>query len=114
MSDKVIYSNGNGLTLEMQADSQKEIFTRLAGFQETFGESACGKCGKTEIRYVVRTVDDNDYYELRCLNRSCNARLSFGVNKNGKTLFPKRKDSDGKYISGNGWGIYNKETGKTE
>lgn len=114
MSDKVIYTNGNGLTLELAADTQKEIFRRLASFQEIFGESKCGKCGKADLRYVVRTVDDNDYYEMRCQNLGCLAKLAFGASKDGKSLFPKRKDADGNYIKGNGWGIYNKETGKVE
>ena len=42
----------------------------------------------------MRTVDDNEYYELRCMD--CGAKLAFGSMKKGGGLFPKRKDADGK------------------
>ena len=82
------------LTLKISAEGQKELFKDLSTVQEIFGENNCGMCGSTDIKYVVRTVDGNDYFELRC--NKCGAILSFGQHKKGGTIFPKRKDADGK------------------
>ena len=56
---------------------------------------------KTNFRFVVRNVDGNDYYELRC--NDCGAVLAFGQHKKGGTLFPKRKDDEGNYLPNKGW-----------
>ena len=77
---KVNYQTKNGrLSVQLEGDSQKEIFEQISRFQEVFEETACGKCGSENIRFVVRNVDDNLYYELRCAD--CGARLSFGSHK---------------------------------
>ena len=92
------------LTLKISAEGQKELFKDLATVQEIFGENSCGMCGSTDIKYVVRTVDGNDYFELRC--NKCGAILSFGQHKKGGTIFPKRKDSNGKWLENRGWHKY--------
>jgi len=110
---KVNYQTRNGrLSVELSGDDQKSIFAEIAKFQEVFEESSCGKCGSDNVRFVVRTVDDNEYYELRCAD--CGARLSFGVNKKGGTLFPKRKDPDGNWLPDHGWVKWNAKTGQNE
>ena len=86
---KLNYKLGN-LNVEFECDTPKEVFSQLSVFQEVFGETKCGKCGSENLRYVVRMVDDNQYYEIRC--QDCGARLAFGANKKGGGLFPKRKD----------------------
>lgn len=93
----------NGRTLiEVEGRNQKELFKALASVQDVFeADSQCGCCESANIRYSSRTVDDNDYYELAC--RACGASLSFGQHKNGETLFPKRKDSQGNLLANNGW-----------
>ena len=50
---------------------------------------------------MVRSVEGNDYYELRCGN--CGGILSFGQHKKGGTLFPKRKDDNNNYLPNKGW-----------
>ena len=77
---KVNYTNLSGrINVDIEADTQIEIFEQLAHFQEIFDESVCGKCGSENVRFQVRTVEDNLYYELRCMD--CGAKLSFGVMK---------------------------------
>ena len=98
---KVTYKISDKLTFETDGVGQKEIFEELSSIGEVFGESTCGKCGDTNLRFQVRTVDDNKYYELKCLK--CGAILAFGAHKKGGTLFPKRKDGDGNYLDNKGW-----------
>lgn len=104
---KLKYKVSDRLEFELEASGQKEVFKELAVIQEIFGEEVCGSCGKDSLRFIVRNVDDNDYYELRC--NSCKSLLSFGQHKKGGTLFPKRKDENGNYLSNNGWHKWNKD-----
>ncbi len=110
---KLTYTTKNGrISVEIEGDSQRELFAQINKFQEVFEEDVCGKCGDGKIKFVVRTVDDNQYYELRCAN--CGARLSFGANKKGGGLFPRRKDSDGKWLPDSGWVKWKPKTEKNE
>ena len=99
---KINYTTINQrLTVELEADSQKELWHQLAKFQEIFEETRCGKCDSNDLRFVVRkAVDDKgkeyDYHELRC--KKCWAKLSYGVRENAKDLFPKRKNEDGEIL----------------
>ena len=108
---KVTYQEGR-LSVELECDSQKELFTQLASFQEVFSENKCGKCGSENLRFVVRENDGNEYYELRCLD--CGAKLAFGVMKKGGGLFPRRKDSDGNWLPDRGWTKWNPKTKSVE
>tara|TARA_R110002110_G_scaffold140581_2_gene327975 strand:+ start:913 stop:1242 length:330 start_codon:yes stop_codon:yes gene_type:complete len=108
---KVIYTSGK-ISIEIEADTQVELFQQLANFQEIFSESSCGKCGNDNVRFQVRNVDDNLYYEARC--PSCGAKLAFGVMKKGGRLFPKRKDKEGGWLPDGGWVKWNPETQKEE
>ena len=98
---KVIYKANDKLQFELEASGQKEVFKELALIQEIFSETKCGMCGSTNLKFIVRSVEGNDYYELRCAD--CGAILSFGQHKKGGTLFPKRKDDNNNYIPHNGW-----------
>ncbi len=112
MSVKVVY-NGPKLSIELEGENQSELWKKLADFQETFEEPCCGKCKKSNLRFTVRTVDDNAYHELRCLD--CGAKLAFGQHKKGGGLYPSRKDKDtGKIKGTNGWVKWNSETQKEE
>ena len=104
---KVNYKVGDRLEFELEGAGQKELFKELASIQEIFGEEQCGMCGNSNIKFVVRNVDGNDYFELRCAN--CGAILSFGQHKKGGTLFPKRKDESGNYLPNKGWHKYTKQ-----
>ena len=94
------------LIVELEADSQRSMFEELAKVQEIFGVEACGKCGKTNIKFVVRSdKDENKYYSMDCLE--CRARLSFGCHKKGDALCVKRKDEEDKWIPNNAWRLWN-------
>ena len=108
---KLNYKLGN-LNVEFECDTPKEVFNQLSVFQEVFGETKCGKCGSENLRYVVRMVDDNQYYEIRC--QDCGAKLAFGANKKGGGLFPKRKDSEGNWLPDKGWTKWNPKTKQIE
>jgi hypothetical protein len=97
------YKSRNGrLLFRVEGGSQKDLFEAIADVQEIFeADEACGMCKSTDIRFRVRRVKDNAYYELRC--GSCNARFAFGQSKDMKTLFPKRKDENGKRLPNRGW-----------
>tara|TARA_B100001123_G_C15317614_1_gene1026710 strand:+ start:966 stop:1301 length:336 start_codon:yes stop_codon:yes gene_type:complete len=110
---KLTYTTRNGkISVEVEGDSHRDLFEQINKFQEVFEEDVCGKCGHENIRFVVRTVDDNSYYELRC--SSCGARLAFGANKKGGGLFPRRKDSEGNWLPDNGWVKWNPKTERNE
>eukprot|EP00919_Chromeraceae_sp_WS-2016_P064785 GHVR01153468.1.p1 GENE.GHVR01153468.1~~GHVR01153468.1.p1 ORF type:complete len:110 (-),score=6.36 GHVR01153468.1:264-593(-) len=108
---KLNYKLGN-LSVEFECDTPKEVFNQLSVFQEVFGETKCGKCGSENLRFVVRVVDDNPYYEIRCLD--CGAKLAFGANKKGGGLFPRRKDAEGNWLPDNGWTKWNPKTKQVE
>jgi hypothetical protein len=104
---KVKYKVSDKLEFELEGGGQKEVFKELATIQEIFGEEKCGVCGSTNLRFVVRNVESNDYFELRCVN--CSALLAFGQHKKGGTLFPKRKDDNNNYLPSNGWHKWTKD-----
>jgi hypothetical protein len=101
---KLNYKVSDKLSFELEGEGQKEIFKELSAIQEIFGEESCGLCKSHNLRYVVRNVEGNDYYELRCAD--CGAILAFGQHKKGGTLFPRRKDDDGKWLPNRGWHKY--------
>ena len=98
---KVTYKPNPKLEFELEGSGQKEIFKELATVQEIFSEECCGLCHKDNIKFVVRSVEGNDYYEIRCL--SCGGILSYGQHKKGGTLFPKRKDDNNNWLPNGGW-----------
>lgn len=98
---KVVYAVSDVMKIELEGSDQKDVFEKLADVSEVFGESVCGACGCEDVKFVVRVVDDNKFYELKCTK--CGARLSFGAHKKGNTLFPKRKDNDGNWYDNKGW-----------
>lgn len=107
---KVKFKPNAKLEFELEGSGQKEVFKELATVQEIFSEDKCGACKKDSIKFVVRNVEDNDYYEMRCL--SCGAALSYGQHKKGGTLFPKRKDENGNWLDNSGWQKWQKEKDK--
>ena len=98
--------------VELEGETQADLFEQLAHFQEVFDESQCGKCQSEDLRFQVRNVDDNLYYELKCAD--CGARLAFGVMKKGGRLFPRRKDRDSNWLPNRGWVKWNPETKQEE
>ncbi len=106
---KLRYKVGDKLEFELEGAGQKEIFKELAAIQEIFGEESWGICGSKHIKFIVRNIDGNDYFELRCSD--CAAILAFGQHKKGGTLFPKRKDDEGNYLPHKGWHKWDKDGG---
>lgn len=107
---KIKFNPTDKIQVEFETESLKSAFKELNGIQEVLVSAGkCGACNNTDIRYVVRTVDDNDYYEARCGNSRCRAKLAFGQHKTGGTLFPKRKDENGNWLDKEGWVIWKKE-----
>lgn len=96
---------GGRVTFEMEAESPKALFKKLALVQEVFGaEDKCGCCGSQDITYRARQWDGNDYFELHC--KDCGADFSFGQKKDGGGLFPKRKDPNGDLLEHGGWKVW--------
>lgn len=78
------------IVFKVTGEAPKDLFKGIAQLQEIFeADSQCGCCDSNALRYSVRTVEDNDYYELVC--SACHAKLSFGQHKKGGTLFAKRE-----------------------
>lgn len=109
---KVVYT-GKKLSVEIEGANQSELWGKLGEFQEVFEEPCCGKCKGENLRFTIRKVDKYRYHELRCAD--CGAKLSFGVHDDGSnSLFPKRKDEEGKVKGTNGWVKWNPQTNKEE
>jgi hypothetical protein len=90
---KANYKVRGNLIVEVEAETQRELFHELASACEVFGEKTCGLCGSADILPVHRTVVQNrkvyEYAEWSCLG--CQARLNLGSNMEGGRLFPHRK-----------------------
>ena len=92
------------VTIGVEADKMTDAFKDLSNLEEVFCISCCGTCGCEDLTHVVRKdTEENEYYELRCANKNCRAKLSFGVHKKGGGLFPKRKDKDDKWLPDSVW-----------
>ena len=52
---KVNYQTRNGrLSVQLEGDSQKDIFAEISKFQEVFEEDVCGKCGSIAFNDRIR------------------------------------------------------------
>ena len=94
---------GSHLIFEVEAETSKEIFRKIAEIEETFeGDNACGRCKSAWLRHRVRAVDKNEFFELVC--GDCGSTLALGQTKDGTRLYPKRDGAN------RGWKeAYNKE-----
>jgi hypothetical protein len=87
------------LCIEVDGETQKDLFRELAGVAEVFGERQCGLCASANIVPAFRTVTQGkktfEYPEWHC--PACGARLVMGSMMEGGRLFPHRKlDASGK------------------
>jgi hypothetical protein len=46
---KLTVKSGNNL-IQVEGESQIDVFKAMASAQETFGEEKCGKCGNTNLK----------------------------------------------------------------
>jgi hypothetical protein len=108
---KVQYTSASGrLTFDFEANSHKDVMTKLAAIQELFEESSCGMCKSANIRFEVREHEGNSYYKILC--GDCGATLDYGQHKTGNSLFVKRWDKDTKAnLPNRGWYQYRKQSG---
>lgn len=100
MTARVLTKNKR-ITIEVEGSNVKELFKNVAAAQDAFDAvHKCGMpgCGSEELRFQVRNVEDNDYYEVICL--TCGAQFELGQHKKAPTLFPKRKEGH------DGWSKY--------
>lgn len=80
------------ITIHVEGETHKDLFKQLASLGEVFCNTECGCChneGGKGTFFVVRHIDDNDFYEMRC--RDCFAKLTFGQSKKNSELYPKRR-----------------------
>lgn len=114
---KLEYRTADGkMKVELNGDSQKDLFKELASFQEVFEatEASAVIDGKlytsNNTIFRVREVDDNEYFEMICLDPGplFMYKKQFGQNKRGGGLFPKWPSRDDKNIvlGRNGWFKY--------
>lgn len=97
-------------TMEVEGETQKDLFKEMAGAYEVFGEEKCGLCGCDNIRPVIRkNKAEEEFFEYQCggfievnengkkVRKACRAYLYLGQNKKGGGLFPVRAlDEEGK------------------
>lgn len=118
------------VTVEVEAETQKDLFQQTSSAFEAFGEKKCGLCGCEDIIPVVRKVaqkkKDFEYPEWHCQNPKCRARLTLSFNMEGGTMFANRRLLDngkpatgderehGKLGSHNGWHHYRGEAKQNE
>lgn len=117
---EITYKVNEKLSCQFESDTFADLFENLASIQEVLGNEKCGCCQGSDLKFVVREVEGNKYYEIRCNNAKCRAVLSFGQKKVPKGyVYPRRKkvDKDNKeakeYLPNNGWVKYVPNQNKT-
>ncbi len=114
MKWNAVYDVNADVKLNLEADSQKELFARMAEAAEVFGIwGCCGKC-KSEFKpkpVVRENKKKQKFYELHCTNPQCRARFVFGQTQDTPTLFPQRKfpkndPAAGQYKPDGGWTVW--------
>ena len=103
----------NGMVVELESENVKNMFGLVSQVQEVF-QQECGKCGNKQVIYCIRKVSGDEYYELRCSDSKCRAKIAFGQAKDNVTVYPKRQDSEGNWKGANGWTIWNSDTKQEE
>ena len=109
---KANYKVSDKLIFTVEGETQKDIFRQLSEIDEVFSNQTCplskGGDPSDNVRFSVRKVEDNEFFEMRCLDPPF-ARKSFGQHKGSKgTLFPRNKDKEGNWIDHNGWYVWDK------
>lgn len=94
-------------TIEFEAPGVKELFQRMGKVSEIINVEACGCCNSKRTVQSFRQVKGYDYYSFQCLD--CQAQLNFGQYKDGRGLFLKRSDEEGRPLGKNGWHHYHKQ-----
>jgi hypothetical protein len=117
---ELLYKTADGrYEVKFEGKTQTDLIEQLASFQEVFENSVATYNGveSTSVRWQVREVDGNKFYEQVCTDNDPKirgARLSYGCHKKGGGVFAKRKNEDGTYNKNNGWKRFNKQTNQEE
>ena len=102
---------GGKLLVEFEANDTKSLVEEIAAVQEVCEQEECTNCGNSDFKFVVRTVGDDKYYELKC--NTCYYKLGFGIPKKGKpNLYPRRRNQKTKEAIGpkkDGWHKFENE-----
>ena len=96
---KVTYKTGK-FTVEAEGTTT-EVFEQLAAFDSVFGNCVNKANNSENIGFRHREVDGNHYYEM--YDKETFHVLKFGKTKKDGSLFPRRKDADGNWLSDGGW-----------
>lgn len=121
MSLSIKFQPKPNLEMSIEATSQVDAITQMAALGEIFGIRRCEACKSENIRWQVRNVskqvgkktENYEYIELVC--NDCGARLSFGkFADDPNSVFPKKKDAEGKWLENKGWVKFKKEEKKEE
>lgn len=92
---KLLVNTGQGLTIQAEGETTKDLFKQIALVQKTFEDNVCGLCESRNLQYVFREAKGYEFYELRC--KDCRGKLSFGNPKADEgNLYPKRFKTDDK------------------
>lgn len=114
---QVSYKSADGrFGIVVEARDQQTAFKEIADFQEIFEGAPVVIDGvavpSENIRFRVRTVDKNDFYEKVYVGSNPDLwgyKLELGCSLENKgALFPKRKDKEGNYRKNDGWYKFSK------
>lgn len=124
---KVLYHPSNWLTVEVEGDSDAALFKGISEASEIFTCEECGLC-KGPSKFVVRKdKEENEYFELQCMDFKCRGRLSYGQMKKPKgKLYAKRRwnslspgeqtnrgpEPKSGYLPNNGWYKWESKNGQ--
>ena len=93
---------GSHFMFDIEGETIKDCVRQIAEAQELFEEKVCGRCGGIGIHLRVRgNSKGHEFFELVCID--CRATLALGQTKDGKSLFPKKRDAQGNALSHQGW-----------
>lgn len=91
---KVTYQVTPRLTFEVEGDHQKDVFKKLAQIDAIFGINMCPMTKSTNLKFVVKEVDGNEYYEIHDRDNP-GVMMQFGQHKTGNTMFPRKNKESG-------------------
>lgn len=121
--EALIKLNGS-TTIKVEGTDLKDLLEQVTQIDDAVGFEPCGKCKSNNTAPRYRQVEEDKFYEIRCLD--CGAVLQLGVNKKGGTLYKKKmltddkgkavKNADGKsqWLPNNGWLKWNRDKGVME
>ncbi len=106
--EAIVKAFNGRLQIKVEAGNMPDLFRITSQVMEVLGsDQNCGACNSDSIRPQARKSEEGyDFYELVCNN--CGAELKMGQKKVGGTLWPKRKDEQGRPLANRGWLKYDR------